>query len=70
MEFCDTCLRVSRSSAGGIVTRLQTARSGVRMPVGARDVCLQNVKTSSGDHPASYPMGNGDSFRQCKADGS
>ena len=47
----------SRDSAFGVVARL---RSGVRGSAGERDFyLLQNVQTSSGDHPASYSVGTG-----------
>jgi hypothetical protein len=48
----------SQSSLVGIVTRLRAGRSGVRIPVEARDFSLlQNVQTGSGAHPASYSVG-------------
>jgi hypothetical protein len=41
-----------------IATRLRIGRSGIRNPVGARDLpLLRNVQTGSGVHPASNSMG-------------
>jgi hypothetical protein len=43
---------------------------GVRFPAGAGNFSLRHrVQTGSGDHPASYPMGTGDSFRGSNAAG-
>jgi len=40
------------------VTRLQTGRSGIRIPASARDFCLlENVQTGSGAYPASCSVG-------------
>ena len=48
----------------GISPRMRSGRFGVRVPVGARDFSfLQNVKTGSGTHPASYSVGTGSLFR-------
>jgi hypothetical protein len=48
----------SRRSVVGIVTRLWACRSGVRIPVGERDLSLlQNVHTGSEAHPASNSVG-------------
>jgi hypothetical protein len=43
---------------------------GVRIPAGAGNFPRHRVQTSSGAHPASYPMATGDSFRGSKADGA
>jgi len=50
----------SRVSVGDIATELRIGQSGVRTSVGARDLSLlQNVQTSSGDHPVSPSVGTG-----------
>jgi hypothetical protein len=56
----------------GIVTgyRLDELGSGVRFPAGTWNFFLHHrVQTSSGAHPASYPMGTGRSFPGGKAAG-
>jgi len=46
------------------VTRLRAGRSGVRIPVEAKDFSLlRNIPIGSGDRPASYSMGIGVLFR-------
>jgi hypothetical protein len=41
---------------------------GVRIPAGAGNLYLRyRVRTGSGAHPASYPMGTGGSFPRDKA---
>jgi len=46
-----------------VVTRLWDEWCEVPIPAGARDLfLLQNVQTSPGAYPASYLVGNGDSF--------
>jgi len=42
-----------------LVTRLRAGRSGVWIPVEARDFSLQNVPIGSGACPASYSMAIG-----------
>jgi hypothetical protein len=55
-----------RRSAVGIVARLWTCRSGVRIPVDERDPSLlQNVHTGSQAHTASYSVGTGILYRGC-----
>jgi hypothetical protein len=63
---------MSRDSSVGIVTGygLDDRSSGVRFPPGAGNFSLlRRVQTGSGAHPASYPVGAGDSFPWCKAAG-
>jgi len=45
-----------------IVTRIQAGRSGVGIPVGARDFSL--LQTDSAPHPASYSVGSKVLFRK------
>jgi len=47
----------SRESAVSMVTKLRPGHSGVRIPVGARNVLLLKVQTNSVTHPAlgSFP---------------
>jgi hypothetical protein len=41
--------------------------AGVRFATGARDFSvIHSIQTSSGAHPASYPMGTGGSFPEGK----
>jgi len=45
--------------------------SGVRFPAGAGNFSLRHrVQNGTGSHPASYPMGIGDSFPGGKAAGA
>jgi hypothetical protein len=62
---------VSRGSAVGIATafKLDERGVGVRVLVGSEFSLLHIVQTGSGAHPASYPMGTGDSFPGGKATG-
>lgn len=54
----------ARDNVIDMVTRLQAGLSKVRIPAGTQDLrFLQNVRTCSGVHPASYSMGTGDSSR-------
>ena len=50
----------------GTVTGLRTGQSGFDPPpgpAGTKDVSLlRNVKTGTGDHPASFGMDSGDNF--------
>ena len=50
---------MSRRSVVGIATMLSTKRSGVRIPVGKKNLFPKNVQIGSGAHPASYAIGNG-----------
>jgi hypothetical protein len=55
----------SRDRSVGIATGygLDDPGSTVRFPAGAGNFCLQHrIQNGSGAHPASYPMGNRDSF--------
>jgi hypothetical protein len=64
-----TVTKRSRRSVVGIVTRLWACRSGVRIPVGERDLSLlQNVHTGYEDYPASYSVGTGILYRACGLD--
>jgi hypothetical protein len=63
-------LQQSRSSSVGIVTGygLNNRGIGLQFPAEASDFyVLHSVKTGSGTHPASYPMGIGGSFTGGKA---
>jgi hypothetical protein len=74
-RFIHTCMQIadkiiSWDSSIGIA-----ARSGlddwVRFLAGARDFSLlHSIQTSSGDHPASYPVGIRGSFPRDKATGA
>jgi hypothetical protein len=45
--------------------------AGVQFPTGAREFSLlHNIETGSGAHPASYPMGTGNSLPVGKAAGT
>jgi hypothetical protein len=56
--------RRSRGIAIVIPTRLRAGRSGVRIPVEAREVSLfRNVLTASELHPLSYSVGIGFYFQ-------
>jgi hypothetical protein len=45
--------------------------AGVRFPAGSiAFYLLHSVQTGSGAHPASYPMGTGDSFPEDKSAGA
>jgi hypothetical protein len=53
--------RINLCSVDCTVTRLWTARSGVRIPAEAGLFShLRNVQTVSGAQPASYAMGTGE----------
>jgi hypothetical protein len=53
--FC--CNGGSQDSLVSLSSMLQTVRSGVRIPIRARDFSfLQSIQTGSGTHPASYSM--------------
>jgi hypothetical protein len=58
----------SRDSVVGMATGYGGV--GVRVPVGQEFSLLPVVQTGSGVHPASYPMGTGDSFPGYKAAGA
>jgi hypothetical protein len=50
----------SRVSVVDIATELRTGQSGVRTPLGARDLSLlHNVQIGSGAHPISPSVGTG-----------
>jgi hypothetical protein len=56
---------MSRGSSGSIVSDygLEDRAIEVRSPTGAEDFSSSPcIQTSSGAHPASYPMGTGGSF--------
>jgi hypothetical protein len=66
-------IQLSRDSSVGIATGygLDDRTIGVRFPVGAGNCSLRHrVQTGSGAHPASYPMGIGNSFTGSKAAGA
>jgi hypothetical protein len=58
---------MSRESAVGVATGygLDDRRVGFRVPVGSLSL-LHVVQTGSGVHPASSPVGSGDSFSSVK----
>jgi hypothetical protein len=59
-----TIVLYNQDSVVGIATGygLDDWGVGVRVPVGSRIFFSHVVRTVSGAHEASYPMGNGDSF--------
>ena len=48
------------------MTRLRHGRSGVRIPPWSRDFILQNIRTLSEAHSASYSIRTGVLFRRVK----
>jgi hypothetical protein len=63
---------MSRDSSVGIGTRLGAGRKRSRGSIsgGGRDFSLlNNIKTGSGAHPASYTTGTGDFFPRVKRQG-
>jgi hypothetical protein len=63
---------ISRNSAVGITTGYGMVDRGVevRVPMGNEFALLHVVRTGSGVHPTSYPMGTGGSFPGIKAAGA
>jgi hypothetical protein len=58
-SFVLTTRALSRGAVVGIVTELRAGRSRFAIPVGARDLSLENVQAGFGVHPASYSVGTG-----------
>ena len=57
--------RINLCSVDRTVTRLRTARSGVRIPAESGHFYhLRNVQSVSGAHPASYDVGTGGHSRR------
>lgn len=45
--------------------RIRPGQNGVRIPVGAKDILTsKHVKTGSGTHPVSLPVGTGVLYRE------
>jgi hypothetical protein len=70
--MCSSCMYVCmnvdthKHTGAGIAqwcsARLRAGWSGIRVPAGGGNFSLHRVQTSSGAHPASYPMGTRGSF--------
>jgi hypothetical protein len=72
LSKANAMLLKSRDSSVGIALgyRLDDRGSRIRFPAGAGNFSLHHrVQNSSGDHPASYPMGTRGSFPGDKAAG-
>jgi hypothetical protein len=63
--FFDSSRQIRGGKLSRYSDRLRAGRPWVRLRTGARDFSLlHNFQTSSGAHPASYPMGSGGAFSQ------
>jgi hypothetical protein len=61
--MCNASERWSQDDVVTIANRLFAGAAGIRMPARIRDLSLlRNVQTGSAANPASYSVGNGDSF--------
>jgi hypothetical protein len=64
-DYTSVFYHTLQRTAVGVVTGLRGARSGIRIPAGAKHFPpLQNVHTSAWAHQASYSIGTTVPFRE------